>query len=137
MLARGVLTLQKTGKKAISPQPAVFGIKTEPLRRPGKKGYYGAARSGSQVNGQIALQAAQVAKKIALKAEFSPKRPGPLRNRDNLVEPGTILQQLGSLVPDGNHDPGLRIIFPQRPDAGGRENDIADIAELHKQNAAR
>jgi hypothetical protein len=101
-----------------------------------QKSHYGSARSGAQVNGQITMKAAQITEKIDLAAKFSPKRSRLFRNRDDLIKPGTILQQLGSFAPDGNRNPGLRKIFPQGPDTGNRENNISDIAELNKQYAA-
>ena len=128
----GILTFQKTGKETIPPELAILGIKTDSLGCSRKKYHYGSARSSSQVNGQITMKAAQVAKEINLETNFFPQRPGPLCDRDDLVEPGAISQQFGSLVPDDNHNPGLRIILPQCPDTGGGKDNISYIAQLHK-----
>ncbi|MFA6499882.1 MAG: hypothetical protein WC256_03775 [Desulfurivibrionaceae bacterium] len=83
------------------------------------------------------MKASQVAEKINLENDFCPKRARPLRNRKNLIKPGAIVQQLGGLIPCRHHDPCLRIIFPQSPDAGNGKYYVANIAKLNQQNTAR
>ncbi len=127
----------KMRKNAVAPQPAVFGKSADACAGSRKPRDDRPPCTGTQIDGQIETICAQFPEPVKLIGNLLLQRFPLFSNDDDIIRPGTILDDFCGLVPHTDPDSRHRIIIPERFDCRQCQNDITDIAQLNQQNTVK